>query len=148
VGILSEILAVKPRTRLSTAVQKAPVQQYVNAEHLVPIGITVPLERPTPFVDARPVVTKRLSAKDQFLLIDAFLSKYPHYKFVKKTKSGWTSEIKYWFHDKSRGVTVVATYEDIESELHASITTSERTREVKGDDSLGRIRGNNELYKR
>ena len=132
-GLLSEVVA--KRTVTKTTVSKAVVRsQYVNPDALTPIGITVPLEKPSIFVDSKERVEKRLLNKDQHLLISAFISKYPHYQFKKKVHSKWTNLTKYWFFNTKTNITHVATFNDIKEELELACETSIRVKEIKGTD--------------
>ena len=119
-------------TKIASAVNK---HTYCNPNALIPIGVTVPLEKPLPFVDKKEITVKeKLVSKDQWLIVKGFLSKHPHYEFVKKVHSKWTNLTKFWFKDTHRNVIVVATYKDMEEELNLSRKTSIRVKEIKGDE--------------
>lgn len=119
-------------TKVSTAVNSS---NFVNSKDLIPIGVTVPLEKPLAFVDAKPIVPRDLVAKDQILLITAFVTKYPHYQFVKKTHSSWVNQVKFWFLDTKRNITVVASYKDMKEELEASMMSPVRRKEIGVKDN-------------
>lgn len=121
----------KAVSKVAAAVNK---QNYCNPNALTPIGVTVPIEKPLPFVEPKPIVVKELVGRDQWLVVKGFLSKHPHYEFVKKVHSKWTNLTKFWFKDTHRNVTVVASFSEMEKELDLSRKTSVRPKEIKGSE--------------
>lgn len=118
----------KAVSKVASAVNK---QNYCNPNALKPIGITVPIERPSLFVEPKEILEKKLVSRDQWLIVKAFLSKHPHYKFNKKVHSKWTNLTRYWFLDTSRNVKIVATYRDMQEELNLARKTSIRAKLIK-----------------
>jgi len=104
--------------------------KYVN--EVKKLGHVKPLQNPGLIVDVKPNTLRvDKQAKDYRLFVTALLSKYPHYEFVAKVKSGQLGIIKYWFKDTKRNVTVIFGYKDMQKELRLSLQTSVRIKEQR-----------------
>lgn len=90
----------------SSPAPKPLQQRFVNPTALEPVGITKPLEHPGKYLEPKPIVVKEISTSDGDILIYSMLSKFPHYKLVKKVYSNWVHKNKYIFLDTKRNIQV------------------------------------------
>lgn len=111
---------LKPSVRVSSSSVAQKSNKYVN--EVKSLGRVVAMESPGLMVDVKPNKELPVSGKDYNLLITAILTKYPHYTFRCKVKSGEMNLVRYWFIDTSRVVngvhpTIVMRYKDMQDEL-------------------------------
>lgn len=106
-------------SKLSAVVSNLSVHNPsgITVNEVRKVGKTVVLEKPRLAVEVKENTEVAVIGKDYNLLITAILTKYPHYKFRYKIKSGETKIVRYWFLDTKRNVTVVMKYSDMQQEL-------------------------------
>ncbi len=102
-----------------------PAEKYVN--EVKPVGHVAVLERPGLFAEVKPnTVIVDKTARDYRLLITAILTKFPHYEFVAKVKSGELNRVKYWFKDTGSNITHVYSYKDMQDLLSRGLKGNNR----------------------
>jgi len=115
-------LVLSPKIKSKVVAQKVAVQKFVNADALKPLGNIKPLQNPGLQGSFKSnVVQVDYNARDYYIQVIGIMTKYPHYKFVAKVKSGELNKIKYWFKDTKRNVTVIYSYKDMEKELNRAV---------------------------
>lgn len=106
---LFELVKPKPKTQLAKVAKESMGSQYVNSKDLIPLGITVPMEKPLAFINEKKTELASVNKLDNKNLIDAILSKNPHYEYQKKIRGGFFNKVRYIFKDTKRNILVIVT---------------------------------------
>lgn len=119
-ALINLIVTTRSTTKKDSSRKLVAKSQYVN--EVKPIGQVKPLERRIISETKKSTSLEVKTSKDNMLIVTAMLTKFPHYEFVAKVKSGELGLIKYWFKDTTNNITHVYSAQDMQDLLHRSFT--------------------------